>query len=208
MISERSKPTRTELKRISETLDLSRIGHNLLEEKNEALILEYFKMSKDSRQKKETMQKKMAEAFDTLKIAQSTLGHIETRYLGASVSEAKKTEMTKKKIMGVNLLKIDAPDYSRDILERGYNITDSDSTLDSAASLFEDALPHVLKIGEIDSNSKILKTEIANTRRKVTALEDYIIPNLNSNKKMIISKLDERAREDFTRTKIVKRKIR
>lgn len=208
MISERSKPTRTELKRISETLDLSRTGHNLLEEKNEALILEYFSMSKDSDRKRETMQKKMTEAFDTLKDAQGQLGHIETRYLGASVQKSKEAEINEKKIMGVNLLKINTPDYSRNILERGYNITDSDATLDGAATLFEDTLPLILKVGEIDSNSRILKKEIAKTRRKVTALEDYIIPNLNRDKRMIISKLNERAREDFTRTKIVKRKIR
>ncbi len=208
MISERTKPTRTELKRISETLDLSRTGHNLLEEKNEALILEYFSMSKDHKQKRETMQKNMTEAFDTLKDAQGQLGHIETRYLSASVTAAKDTDITEKKIMGVNLLKINAPDYSRSILERGYNITDSDTTLDGAATLFEDTLPLILKVGEIDSNSRILKKEIADTRRKVTALEDYIIPNLNRDKRMIMSKLDERAREDFVRTKIVKRKIK
>ena len=208
MIDEKTKATRTQLKEIRETLELSQTGHNLLEEKNEALILEYYSMSKDANQKRIEMQKKMTDAFNALGDAQSKLGHIETKYLGASVSNAKDITLNTKKIMGVPLLKIDAPNFERNILDRGYNITDSNAELDLAATHFETVLPQILKVGEIESNSKILKTEIGKTRRKVTALEDYILPQLQANSRRIVTKLNERAREDFVRTKIVKRKIR
>ena len=208
MMNEDMKPTRTHLKVLKETLDLSIKGHNLLEEKNEALILEFFSMSKDMDAKRKDMEQKLAEAFETLGDAQATLGHIETRYLGASVIEAQELKISEKKIMGVNLLKINTPDYSRDILERGYNIADSDHHLDMAADLFEQSVPKVLKVGETETNSGILKKEISKTRRKVTALEDFMIPSLEKDRNRIISKLNERSREDFVRTKMVKRKIR
>ncbi len=208
MISEGMKPTRTQLKELKETLALSHKGHELLEEKNEALMLEHFTMSKDMELKKKDSQKKISEAFIGLEKAQETIGHVETRYLGASVADAGLIKIDNKKIMGINLLKIDAPDFSRDILERGYNIADSNAFLDNAAHLFEESLPKILKVGEIDSNSRILKKEIAKTRRKVTALEDFIIPSLKTDSNFIIEKLEERAREDFVRTKKVKNKIR
>ena len=208
MMNEDMKPTRTHLKRLKETLDLSIKGHDLLEEKNEALILERFSMSKDMDAKRKDMEKKLAEAFEALGNAEATLGHIETRYLGASVTEAPDPKISEKKIMGVNLLKINTPDYSRDILERGYNIADTNSLLDDTASLFEESIQKALKVGETETNSGILKKEISKTRRKVTALEDFMIPSLEKDRKSIIFKLDERSREDFVRTKMVKRKIR
>jgi len=208
MMNEDLKPTRTHLKMLNETLDLSIKGHNLLEEKNEALIMEFFSMSKDMETKRKDMEQKLTEAFDSLGNAQATLGHIETQYLGASVTEAPELDISEKKIMGVNLLKINTPDYSREILERGYNIADSNHHLDNTASLFEESVPKVIKVGEAETNSKILKKEISKTRRKVTALEDFMIPSLERARSSIISKLAERSREDFVRTKMVKRKIR
>lgn len=205
MADEEFRPTRTRLKALKETLRLSRTGHNLLEEKNEALILEYFSMSKDMKKKRDDMEKKTSDAFTELEKAQETLGHIETKYLGASVKESHPVEIENKKIMGVPLLKINTPDYSRDILERGYNITDSNMFLDETAKLFEESAPLILKVGEIESNTKLLKTEIAKTRHKVTALEDFVIPSLKSGINQIDAKLEERSREDFVRTKKVKK---
>ncbi|MCK4927858.1 MAG: V-type ATP synthase subunit D [Candidatus Aenigmarchaeota archaeon] len=208
MMNEDLKPTRTHLKMLNETLDLSIKGHNLLEEKNEALIMEFFSMSKDMETKRKDMEQKLTEAFDSLGNAQATLGHIETQYLGASVTGAPELDISEKKIMGVNLLKINTPDYSKDILERGYNIADSNHHLDNTASLFEESVPKVIKVGEAETNSKILKKEISKTRRKVTALEDFMIPSLERARSSIISKLAERSREDFVRTKMVKKKLR
>ncbi len=206
MRTEGLKPTRTQLKELKENKDLSMLGHELLEEKNEALMQELSRMDKDASKKRKDMDDKTDMAFSRLMEAQETLGTIDTRYMSASVRESGNIGIDERHIMGVPVMDISVPDFRRDLMERGYSITDSNTYLDDASSLFEEALPMMLKVGEIESNSRTLNSEVRKTRRKVTALEDFTIPSIDSDMGFIKGRLDEQEREDFVRTKMIKKR--
>ena len=206
-LGEKRKPTRTELKKINNELELTKTGHDLLKLKNEAMLLEIINILEKMKEHNKTLIEQTNKAEDNLFKALSVHGLTGAKYLAASVKENKGIAIEKKRIMGVKLNRITTKDFERKFNERGYNLRDSSMELDKAADSFEKLLPELLKIGEMKSNTVILKKEIKKTNRKVNTLKHTIIPQLSRERKTIISHLEERSREDFIRIKHTKNRI-
>ncbi len=206
-LGEKRKPTRTELKKLNSELDLTRNGHELLQLKNESMLIEIVDIIKRMKQHNIGLIEDTKKADDNLFKALSLHGLTNTKYLAASVKENNDIEIEKKHMMGVKLNSITAKDFERKLTERGYNLRDSSIELDRAADSFEKLVPKLLRMGELKSNTTILKKEIKKTNRKVNTLEHIIIPKLTRERRSIISKLDEKTREDFIRTKQTKNRI-
>ena len=206
-LGEKRKPTRTELKKLNSELDLTKSGHELLQLKNESMLIEIIDTIKKMKQHNLGLIEDTKKADDILLKALSLHGLTNTKYLAASVNENKDIKIEKKHMMGVILNRITAKDFNRKPTERGYNLRDSSIELDRAADSFEKLVPKMLMMGELNSNKNILKKEIKKTNRKVNTLERIIIPKLTREKRTIISKIDEKTREDFIRIKQTKNRI-
>lgn len=203
-IHENLNPTRTELKSVTDRKNLTQKGHSLLKEKNDALISELSQSIKDIKEKKMQLRVSLESSYKSLDTAVEHLGFVNTKYLAYSSKPAKKIDVSDRKIMGVKLKKIAFEAFERNFVERGYNIHDSNLSLDNAALSFEKAMPLVLETGERTHNAEILSDEIKKTNRKVNMLETVIIPRLIKDIKSISNKIDDREREEFTRIKKVK----
>lgn len=200
-------PTRTELKALRESRELTEAGHSILKDKNEALVLELWKTRKALAAEQERMGSAMSHAFSRLRLAQARLGHSAVKYLARSVRPAADIRLDERRIMGVPVRLVRHKGFERRLDERGYSLADSSATLDDAAFGFEKAAPLVLSVGEKEDNKKLLAREAEKTRRKVSALENYVLPGLARGEKYIVEKLAEREREDFVRVKKVKKII-
>ncbi|MBW6451155.1 MAG: V-type ATP synthase subunit D [DPANN group archaeon] len=203
-IHENIKPTRMELKNIKEHLELTTNGFELLKNKNDALINELSNIRRDINSKKKELQNQMNEAYNNIDIASSKLGLTNIKYLAVSTNDAKNITLKDKKIMGVKVKQITFEKFERNFVERGYNIYDSNISLDNAALSFEKALPHILEIGEKKHNIITISDEVKKTNRKVNSLESIILPELRKTIKTITGKIAEREREEFIRIKKVK----
>ena len=206
-INENIKPTRMELKKAKEQMNLTKKGFELLRDKNDALVAELSKTRKDLESKKNATGLLMDDAYRKLDLASSRLGLANIKYLAISSRPSKDVDIIEKKIMGVKIKHISFESFERNFMERGYNIHDSNMSLDNAALSFENTLPSLLEIGEKEHNMRTISEEVKKTNRKVNSLETLIIPELFSDIKTITSKLEERGREEFTRIKKVKAKV-
>ena len=85
-----------------------------------------------------------------------------------------------------------------------YGFANTSGELDGAIQALSEALPHMLRLAELEKSAQLLSDEIEKTRRRVNALEYVLIPNLEDTIKYIIMKLDENERGNLTRLMKVK----
>ena len=106
--------------------------------------------------------------------------------------------------MGVRIADIEYEPVRRSILNRGYGLTGTSSRIDRAADMFETELELALELAGRELRLRRLVDEIATTTRRVNALENIVIPQLQRETGLIQSILDERERQDRFRLKRAK----
>jgi V/A-type H+-transporting ATPase subunit D len=204
-IIEGVSPTRMELLYLRRRVKLAEKGHDLLREKRDALIAEFFDVVGEVREARKEAEEKLQEAFNYLILAQARLGVDEVRQLSLMTPQEISLDFSSRSIMGVNvpLLELQS-ELVRDVTERGYGFTDSSAAVDKCARSFEEALKKIIKLAELEEAVRNLAGEVEKTKRRVNALEYVMIPRLKTTRKYIQMRLEEMERENFTRLKKIK----
>ena len=91
-------------------------------------------------------------------------------------------------------------------LDLSYSLNLTNSLFDEALLSLNDLKEKVYKLAELDTTIKNLDTEIKKTSKKVNSLEKVQIPNYEAIIKLISGQIEEREREEFSKTKIIKDK--
>ncbi|OUJ19123.1 Archaeal/vacuolar-type H+-ATPase subunit D [Methanonatronarchaeum thermophilum] len=203
------RPIRMDLLEMRERLELAEKGHDLLEEKRDALIMELFEVVKEAKGIREELEKELEEAFRMLIEAEAESGAVKIESLTTSVSETElEFDAAKKNIMGVTVPKLEKQgNPKRKYRERGFSPIDTPPQLDEAAERFEEVLNMIVLVAEIEESIRLLSEEIEKTKRRVNALEYNLIPKFENTVDYIEMKLDEMERESFFRLKRVKAKL-
>jgi len=184
---------------------LAEKGHDLLREKRDALIAEFFDVVGEVREARKEAEETLQEAFNYLILAQARLGVDEVRQLSLMTPQEISLEFSSRSIMGVNvpLLELKS-ELVRDVTDRGYGFVDSSAAVDNCARSFEEALKKIIKLAELEEAVRNLAGEVEKTKRRVNALEYVMIPRLKTTRKYIQMRLEEMERENFTRLKKIK----
>ncbi|MEN6443645.1 MAG: V-type ATP synthase subunit D [Methanoregula sp.] len=201
---EQVKPTRMELMKKKAQIRLAEQGRDLLREKMDALIREFFKILStvsDSRDELEIISQSSDLA---LLIAQATDDPVALKSAGFATRRSITVDITGKNIMGVPVPVIEKKRVSKTLLERGYGIITTSARIDETAERFEAELDLLIRLAETETAMRRLGAEIQMNRRRVNALEQILIPELNSQAKYIKNAIEEREREDLFRLKKVK----
>jgi V/A-type H+-transporting ATPase subunit D len=106
--------------------------------------------------------------------------------------------------MGVKVPHIEQKRVSRSILERGYSIVGTSTTIDETASAFEAEVDAIIALAESELRFSRLAAEIRRTSRRLNALDHLLIPTRKLIDFIQMS-LDERERADHFRLKLMKR---
>jgi V/A-type H+-transporting ATPase subunit D len=204
-IIEGVSPTRMELLYLRRREKLAEKGHDLLREKRDALIAEFFDVVGEVREARKEAEETLQEAFNYLILAQARLGVDEVRQLSLMTPQEISLDFSSRSIMGVNvpLLELQG-ELVRDVTDRGYGFTDSSAAVDKCARSFEEALKKIIKLAELEEAVRNLAGEVEKTKRRVNALEYVMIPRLKTTRKYIQMRLEEMERENFTRLKKIK----
>lgn len=198
------RPTRMELLKLKKRKILAQKGHDLLEEKRDALIMEFFKRIKNYRKDKAELEIEIKKAFETLIEAQMVIGYTGLEESSYSVNEMKDIEMKVQNITGVKVPLIEKMEFLRESKERGYSFVSTSAKLDEAANSFENVVKNILRLAESEGSIRKLAQEIEKTKRRVNALENILIPKLGNTQNYIKMHLAELEREDFFRRKKIK----
>ncbi|RMF91054.1 MAG: V-type ATP synthase subunit D [Methanobacteriota archaeon] len=197
-------PTRMELLKLKTKVKLAEKGHNLLKEKRDALIMEFFEIVEEAKGARKNAENKLKEAYRALTIAQATMGSLKVAEASLSVKPSTSLEIKSRNIMGIRVPVLDIQMEDRNLLQRGYSIRDTSAQLDEAAHLFEEALRLIAVQAEVEMTIRLLVEEIEKTKRRVNALENIVLPQLDATVKYIKMRLDEMERENFFKLKRIK----
>jgi V/A-type H+-transporting ATPase subunit D len=194
-----------ELIRLKKRLIVAKRGYKLLKDKRDALIQVFVRLAKESNMVREELEEKLLKCYAIFSNTSSLMSKL-TLEETLMFSKAKGgAEVSFKNVMSVNVpqykLKCEGRYYS-------YGLVDTTAELDSALKKYNEILPLMLRMAELDKSITLLANEIEKTRRRVNALEYVIIPDLEETIKYITMKLDEMARSTTSAIMRIKEIIR
>jgi V/A-type H+-transporting ATPase subunit D len=177
---------RMELQKRKKRLTQAEKGLKLLKDKLEALMAEFLTLARRYMEQKSGV-------FERLIIAQGKFALAQARYpelINAGMSSFSRLELqnSETRLMTLILPKFDITVYEPDTALPPQIATTSAI---EALSSYQEILPNLVKVGELQSSLRYLAIEIQATRRRTNALEHVMIPRLNSEVTSIQSKLDE-----------------
>ncbi|NIO21522.1 MAG: V-type ATP synthase subunit D [Candidatus Aenigmarchaeota archaeon] len=197
----REYPNRTGLLRLKEEIDVAERGKEILQDKIESLIVLFFEYVKERGEKRKYMEDSLVKAFKDLILLESLMGLISVKSDSFSVPEGS-LATKEKKVMGIRL-----PEFFWEKSKSGFQILNIPLKFDRTKLKFEDVLEVILNVGTMENAIQVLSKEIKETRKVVNSLENYILPGFRSEKKWIELRLEELAREDLLRYKMIKKKL-
>lgn len=201
------QPTRGELLRLRKRIELAKRGHELLEEKRDALVTEFFDVLDRLEEVRGKMEERLERAFEDLVEAIAIMGTSDVRKSSYAATRELEVDVDVRSIMGVSVPIIEVEDLERKVTERGYSLHQTPSKLDEASEEFERALGTIIELAEVEDTVRSLAREIERTKRRVNSLEHVLIPRLEEARDYIEFRLAEMEREDFFRLKRVKARM-
>ena len=197
-------PTKTNLLRIRHELEFARLGHELLDQKRNILVLELLNLVDQAVDFQERVVKALEEAFRTLEQAVLRMGKLRVSNLASAVNIQAEIELKTRRVMGVRLPVVEtsfsehAPYYSP--LGTSFWIYNS-------LEEFKAALQLMGRLAELKISIIRLAAEVRKTIRKVNALEKIAIPDLEQTVHVIQNRLEENERDMFVLMKLVKSRL-
>lgn len=197
-------PTRTNLMKAKSSLELSSKGFELLDRKRNILIKEMMQLVEKARNIQDKIYRIIAEAYNSLQVANITLGIKEVEDMTWSIPCDEDYEVLMKSVMGVD---IPVVRYKRQVMTPAYGFYTSNAALDNARNNFNEVRYGIYELAEVEDSIFKLAREIEKINRRTNALQYIQIPKFREQIKYITDVLEEKGREDFFRLKRVKKKL-
>ena len=184
-------PTKGNLINTKKSLDLAKVGFELLDRKRNIIVRAAVIQSQ--------IDSCYAEAYQALQRANVAHGVCDD--IAASVPVENGLELTVRSVMGVEIpmVKLDAEPVSL-----RYGFMSTSSLVDEAYIKFDRVKKLTAELAEVENSVYRLATAVNKTQKRANALKNIIIPRLTSTVKFITDSLEEKEREDFSRLKVIK----
>jgi H(+)-transporting ATP synthase, vacuolar type, subunit D len=195
-------PTKANLLAIKKSLELSRVGYELLSRKRNILIHEMMQLIEHAEKVQSVIDGAYTEAYEALQMANITQGV--SRELAETVPVDNGLKISYKSVMGVELpiVKLEQNDvyYSK----VPYGMMKSSETLDNAYRHFLIVKKYTAELAQVENSVYRLAVSIQKTQKRANALKNIVIPRFTANIKFITESLEEKEREEFSRMKVIK----
>jgi len=197
-------PTRIALLNLKKELKTATRGHKLLKDKRDGLVKKFMATIYSARDKREDVEKRLGSAFDSYVRASAIIPKsvLDSAFLLPSARVS--LDVRIKNVMSV---KIPEFEVKKEGNAFSYGFLDTTGDLDNAVQKIDDVFVDIIKLAELEKTAESLAIEIEKTRRRVSALENVMIPNLKDTIKFITQQLEERARDAVVSTMRVKAMI-
>lgn len=196
-------PTKANLMKAKNQLSLINEGYDILDKKRKALIGQYNAKINQRNELNKIVNSCIKNVKKNIKKAIVTTGEDRLKSIALSVPLDESITLKEKKFMQTKIFEID---FDSKKLDLSYSLNLTNSLFDEALLSLNDLKEKVYKLAELDTTIKNLDTEIKKTSKKVNSLEKVQIPNYKAIIKSISSQIEEREREEFSKTKMIKDK--
>jgi V/A-type H+-transporting ATPase subunit D len=197
-------PTRVSLLRLKKELKLAQKGHKLLKDKRDGLVKKFMAVIFEAKTLRESVEERLGSAFDSYTRASSmtAAAALDTAFMAPNA----KIDLGVK-VQSVMSVKIPEFTVEKTGSAFSYGMLETTGDLDNAIVKFDEVFVDILRLAELEKTAEMLAEEIEKTRRRVSALENVRIPNLEDTIKFITMQLDERNRDAVVSTMRVKAMI-
>lgn len=193
-------PTKANLMNAKKSLELAKLGYDLMDRKRNILIREMMLLIDKAGEVQQKIDSTYSQAYAALQKANITLGMCE-EFAGATpIDDGLKIDY--RSVMGVELPTVQLEDSKLDLR---YGWTDTNSQLDEAYLRFDEVKKLTARLAEVESSVYKLANAIKKTQKRANALSNIIIPQFQETIKYITEALEEKEREDFSRLKVIKK---
>lgn len=193
-------PTKGNLISTKKSLQLSKVGYELLDRKRNILIRETMMLIDRANEIQSKIDSAFNDAYLALQRANITLGFCDEVSLSTPIDDSIKLDY--RSVMGVEIpiLSIDKAEK----YELHYGLASSNSALDEAQMKFMHVKELTVELAEIENSVYRLADSIKKTQKRANALKNIMIPKFETAVKTITDALDEKEREEFSRLKVIK----
>lgn len=194
-----------ELTRLKNRLKTARRGHKLLKDKRDELMKQFLDIVRLNKELRTRVEEALMKAHASFTVASALMSPnmMEQALLYPKQSVA--LDVSYCNIMSVNVpiyaFKTRSDDPG-EIYPYGFAMTSGE--LDTAVAALAQVFQDMLKLAEVEKTTQLLAEEIEKTRRRVSALEYVMIPNMTEKIRYISMKLEENERGNITRLMKVK----
>jgi V/A-type H+-transporting ATPase subunit D len=198
-------PTRMELLTLRKRRAIAERGRDLLREKLDALMIEFFQFVREITALRTKAQGLLAQAYDDFIEAQMAMGYMKLEQTSIGVDDRFTIETKTRNVIGVTIPYIQV--NVKPLTGFPYNVYDTSITLDEATLKMADAIKAIAELSSAEAAVKKLAEAIAATKRRVNSLEYVVIPRMLATIRYIEMHLEEAEREDFFRLKRIKSRM-
>lgn len=197
----RVSPTKGNLLATKKSLDLAKLGYELMDRKRNVLIREMILLVDKVKTLRDEITITYEQAYLALQQANISLGVVSE--IANTVTIENGVHVVYRSVMGVEIPNV-SMDSSEVVFQYGF--AESNSKLDEATLLFNKAKRLTILLSEVDNAIYRLARAIQKTQKRANALKNIVLPALKSDIKFISEALEEKEREEFTRLKVIKNK--
>src|SRR5881296_269915 len=180
-------------------------GGELLREKLDALMIEFFQFAREISALRAKTQDLLSQTYTRFIEAQMLMGFGRMEETAKSVQDRVEVEESTRNEIGVSI------PYSQfkvlPLEGYPYSMIATSAKLDEAVALMLEAVKNVAELSAAEAAIRRLAEAIAATKRRVNSLEYIVIPRIQNTIRYIEMSLQEREREDFFRLKRIKKRL-
>ncbi len=198
-MAEQVFPTKGNLINAKKTLDLARVGFDLLDRKRNILVREMMALIDRAGAIQESIDACYADAYKALERANVAHGFCDT--IAASVPVEKGLSLSFRSVMGVELPTLTLEERP---VKLTYGFMDTSALVDEAYIRFDKVKRLTVELCEVETSVYRLAGAVSKTQKRANALKNIVIPRYTGIVRSITEALEEKEREDFSRLKVIK----
>ncbi len=192
-------PTKGNLMKIKKSLELAKVGYELLDRKRNILIRETMGMIDSAKDIRSRINESYRRAYEALEKANRGLGLVDE--FAAFIPVENGISISSRSVMGVEIPSVT---LEAEKIDNYYGFKRTTAQLDEAYRFFNDVKILTAELAETENSIYRLATGIKKTQKRANALKNIIIPRFEEQIKSISTALDEKEREEFSRLKVIK----
>ena len=185
-MAEQVFPTKGNLINTKKSLELARLGFELLDRKRNIIVREMMLLIDRAAEIQSSIDGCYAEAY--LALQRANVAHGVCEDIAQSVPVENGLSLSSRSVM----------------VELSYGFMDTSALVDEAYIKFDRVKKLTAALAEVENSVYRLATAVNKTQKRANALKNIILPRLTSTVKYITDSLEEKEREDFSRLKVIK----
>ena len=198
-------PTKGNLMSTKSSLTLAKQGFELMDKKRNILIREIMDLNEKAKGIQTEIDMTFKEAYSALEKANIELGIKNVETFAFNVTPENDIRIKSRSVMGTEIPLVRHKEEIRNPVYSFYGTTES---LDMAKSCFEKVKDLTIRRSMIENAAYRLAYNIKKTQKRANALKNITIPSYEALVKTIENALEEKEREEFTRLKVIKSRVK